>query len=115
MSFDGLEKEIKEAFEKGFGKILGPPPPKAALPLSHVTLDKLPKTEEESIKLLHHQCLGEGNTLVEAFDDFKTKLAEKPQSGQMLYWRVTPEIASQRDFAADKTRYRIYARFAVLP
>jgi hypothetical protein len=104
---------IREDFEGGFQKILGPPPEIPPISLSFAGTNP-PSPEADAVSMLHHEVGGFGETFEEALQDWQTELAKRPQSGQILYWRVLPEIASDFDFATQKRAWKVYARFGVL-
>lgn len=104
---DAQLKLLASQFERGFDEV------KVAEPaIMRYTTAVEPMPEYTTIENI--EIKGMGDTLAEALKEWEQNLANAPQSGKMLYWRVQPECDWTRDFRMAKTIWRAFARIAVL-
>lgn len=96
-------------FESGFKNV------SSHDPNSHVSLVFVPVARANGVVRTaeHREMIGEGTTSQEAMDDWSTKLARLPQSGDRLFWRCRPEIDWMVDRRDGRILWRVYARLAI--
>lgn len=103
-----------DAFEKGFSRVIPPPPASQIASLSHILLNPTEVQAQTEAKIYtHKEVMGFGESGEKAFEDFRAKLIG-PSGDKILYWRVLPEIACERDFSTDKVLWKVYARYALI-
>lgn len=96
------------AFEVGFKSVSALPPDQTIN--VYVPYEKI----EGGVRIAEHkECFGKGKTAQEALDDWSDKLAQLPQSGDRLFWRVNPEIDWSFNFETNAPVWKVYARLAI--
>lgn len=100
---------FQREFEASFKKIMAAPQI-GTIPFSGVEYQSGPET-----KIADYRSIGgEGETAKEAVDDFIKRFNNSKISGEVLIWRVPPEIAWDRDFCSQNIKWRVFARYAAL-
>ena len=103
--------QIKADYDKGFAKV-EKPRPDPAIPFGSLPTD--PQPIETSVKTAEHRTIGgSGGAPEEAIADFMAKFDQLPKSGEMVFWRVAPEIDWYYDFERQETIWRVFARVAI--
>lgn len=118
--FDGLnaersahEPELRKRqadYERGFKSIKSNPAP---LAVSFSEIDTPAPADVGVTISLHREIGGMGGTAKEALDDWQARLDAQPKMGDLLYWRVPPEMDWSYDFARQEPVWKVYARFAI--
>jgi len=67
----------------------------------------------ESLAAAVQRLIAKGDSPAEAIAKWKEKLDACPQEGDLLLWRVQPEIEWGHDFDMQKPVWRVYARITI--
>jgi hypothetical protein len=105
---------VKNMFEQTAERIVPVAEQRPYEPLL-VALPKVDRMAEfdDGYTFHHHMIVGEGDTAIEAIDDWCLKLPEGHFSA--IIWRVEPELVSDKMFDRREVRWRVYSRFATVP
>jgi len=103
---------IKEGYEAGFSKVelaqeLTPLPLGSYIPDDPHDIDARVRVAK------HREIAGIGGTAMEALEDWLKRFKNLPRQGDVLFWRVRPEVNWWYDFPKQKASWKVYARLAV--
>jgi len=100
----------RDAYERKFQTISIYSPPAGPIKFSAVPVST---TDGPYAVGIQRELFAKGDSPAEAIAKWKEKLDACPQEGDLLLWRVQPEIEWTHDFAMQKPVWRVYARITV--